>query len=318
MKVVAILGGLGSQMFKYAFFLQLKGTDECYIDTTPFCLQEMWNGYELQRIFGIEERDIAQFLTETELESIKREGIHYKNASEMVIEKINSCKPIVSILRGYWYPREKHKILLFLSLIYNKIKRICHKSDCEKDTYPLFYNNKFFSIYYDEFNHTSDKYIGAGKDKKKLIEIFQFPDFTDGRNIKLAELMQKTESVAMHIRRSDHMYDNAQLFEDGYFKKAVNYIKKNVKNPIFFLFSDEPDWCKKNFKMLGLEENDNVTFVDWNNGSQSFKDMQLMTYCKHNILAISSFSWWGYYLSNQREKIVCAPKKYWLEVPVHF
>lgn len=74
--------------------------------------------------------------------------------------------------------------------------------------------------------------------------------------------------------------------------------------------SQNPTW--------GLTSNDEVIIVDWNKGEDSYRDMQLMTYAKHNILAISSFSWWGYYLSKHRDKIVCAPKGYWLEAGYHF
>lgn len=318
MKVVAILGGLGSQMFKYAFFLGLKGTDECYIDTTPYQLLDMWNGYELQRIFGIQEQDILHSLSETELENIRNQGMNYKEVAQIAISKLDSHKPIVSFFRGYWYPQSKDKILLFISLICNKIKRICNKNNNICDSYPLFYKTKLFSIYYDEFNHTSDQYLGAGKNREELIKVFQFPDFSDKRNIDAAMMIRNSESVALHVRRGDHMYDNVQLFENGYFKKAIKYIKDNAKHPIFFLFSDEPDWCRNNLEALGFNVNDEVEIVDWNCDNQSFRDMQLMTYCKHNILVISSFSWWGYYLSKRQGKIVCAPRGYWLEVPVHF
>ena len=156
------------------------------------------------------------------------------------------------------------------------------------------------------------------KEREKLRQIYKFPKFTDLRNIDLAERMEKNESVALHVRRSDHMYDNGQLFERGYFGRAVNYMKENVSEPVFYIFSDEPDWCKSNLELLGLSTKDEITIIDWNTEKQSFRDMQLMTYCKHNILAISSFSWWGYYLSNYSKKVVCAPNGYWLEVSVHF
>ena len=130
--------------------------------------------------------------------------------------------------------------------------------------------------------------------------------------------MEQSESVAAHVRRSDHMYDNIRLFEEQYFVKAVNYIKEQTQNPVFYIFSDEPQWCRENMQTLGLTASDNVEIIDWNIGEESYRDMQLMTYCKHNILAISSFSWWGYYLSRQSDKVVCAPEGYWMEVPVHF
>lgn len=318
MKVVAILGGLGSQMFKYAFYRTIKGNDECYIDTTSYRLQEMWNGYELERIFGIIEPDITQFITEADLEKMRDNGINYKKVAELLITKINPEKPIISIFRGYCYLQERHRILNFIALFYNKIKRSLNHKDGFKDKYPVFYKTKLFSVYYDEFNHVSDRYLGKGRIKEEIRDYFHFPSFNDEKNKKIADIMERTESVAIHIRRSDHMYDNIQLFDNEYFKKAVCFIKEHTSNPLFFLFSDEPNWCRHNLKLLGLGMGDTVEIVDWNIGTESFRDMQLMTYCQHNILAISSFGWWGYYLSKRTGKLICAPKGYWTEVPIHY
>lgn len=313
-----MLGGLGSQMFKYAFYLQIKETDECYIDTTPYYLQEMWNGYELERIFGIKERDLVSFFSAKELKELRKKEVHYQMAAGIAMEGITPGKPLLFILRGYLYPEETKKIIKFSTLSYNKVKRLCNRKNEVYDKYPLIHRTKLFSVYYDEFNHTSDKYLGGGRQKDKLRNMFQFPAFEDNRNVETARNMLNEESVSMHIRRSDHMYDNIRLFETGYFSKATECIKEHVQNPVFYLFSDEPEWCKCHLDMLGLQRGDKIRLVDWNLRAESFRDMQLMTYCKHNILAISSFGWWGYYLSCRNDKVVCAPEGYWLEVPIHF
>lgn len=318
MKVVAILGGLGSQMFKYAFYLQIKNSDDCYIDTMPYRLQKMWNGYELKRIFNIEAKDITERFTEEELENISEQTTNYKYTGEIMIKRLDSSRPVINIFRGYLYPQKEYKFLVLLSLGYNKIKRILKKNNDFYDTWPVLYRTSFFSIYYDEFNHTSNQYIGGRAYQKTLQNVFRFPDFTDEMNIQTAKEMGKTESVSMHIRRSDHLYDNKQLFDNHYFARAVQYIKRKVSYPVFYLFSDELSWCNEHLSELGLKSNDKVILVDWNQNTESYRDMQLMTYCKHNILAISSFSWWGYYLSKHENKIVCAPEGYWSEVPIHF
>ena len=150
-------------------------------------------------------------------------------------------------------------------------------------------------------------------------ETFRVPDFVKEQNREIAGRMMEGNSVALHVRRGDHMYDNGDLFQSGYFAKAVNFIKNYTKEKqIFYIFSGEMEWCREHLRELGLDDSDEVVYVDWNCGEESFRDMQLMTYCQHNILPISSFSWWGYYLSNAKNKIVCAPKGYWLEVEHHF
>ena len=79
------------------------------------------------------------------------------------------------------------------------------------------------------------------------------------------------------------------------------------------IFSDDLDWCREHIggKIDDLE----VVYVDWNKGVDSFRDMQLMTLCKHNIIANSSFSWWGAWLGQQKGKVVIAPSK-WVREPI--
>lgn len=318
MQAVAILGGLGSQMFKYAFYLQIKSKDEAYIDVLPYQLTSMWNGYELNRIFGIDSPELAGNISQEKVKRYISQGESYKEAGVAMLQELSPKKPVISIFRGYLYPQKRHKILYFYSLVYNKIKRFIYHNNDTQDIIPFICKTKWFSFYFDEINHVSDKYIGKGSKREELKKVFQFPDFKDNKNTEIAERMQTSESVALHVRRSDHMYDNAELFKSQYFAKAVNYIKKVVKSPVFYIFSDEPEWCRNHLDELGFLKEDKIEIIDWNKAEQSYRDMQLMTYCKHNILAISSFSWWGYYLSNRRDKVVCAPKGYWLEVPVHF
>ena len=80
--------------------------------------------------------------------------------------------------------------------------------------------------------------------------------------------------------------------------------------PIFCFFCDTGsiDWCKNNAEIFGLDfRKDAVYFVDWNKGNESYRDMQLMAKCKHNIITNSSFGWWGAYLNDNSEKITCSP-----------
>lgn len=318
MKVVAMLGGLGSQMLKYAFYLQICDDELCYIDTTSYLLNKMWNGYELDKIFGIFAPDIRDFWTSDDIEIFQKEGINYKETGIRGILSIEKKKKVISFLRGYCYTLSSEKVLNFACLAFNKVKRLMHYNDNVGDTYPFFYHTKLVSFFYDEFNHTSDTYIGGSEAKERLKTIYRFPDFDDNKNIFTREQMLHGESVAVHIRRSDHMYDNGRLFEKGYFRKAIQDIKNCVNDPVFYVFSDEPKWCMDHGEQLGFEETDHIVIVDWNEGKASYRDMQLMTYCRHNVLSISSFGWWGYYLSCREGKRVYAPKGYWHEVPIHY
>lgn len=324
MKVVAILGGLGSQMVKYAFYLDVKKKckdEKCYIDTTAFHSLKMWNGYELERIFGIRDEDFYDLYTKEEQETVK--SIPYRIA---VMDKMKVLEPERDV-----YCTNRGKVIKygtemsFPVRLRNKVTELANKywygkvfhDDRHIDRYPDNYLRLKGNTFYDEFNHTSDEYFRDSREE--VLKVFKFPEFADEQNTKIADQMLQEESVALHVRRSDHMYDNEELFTGGFFQKSVDKIRSRTRQPIFYIFSDEPEWCGTHLSELGLDDNDRIICVDWNCGKESFRDMQLMTYCKHNIMVISSFSWWGYYLSKNTEgKIACAPKGYWFDVENHF
>lgn len=134
-----------------------------------------------------------------------------------------------------------------------------------------------------------------------------------GENKIISDEIRKTNSVSLHIRRGDYITSKiTNKFHGtcclGYYKKAMKLINKKVKNPKYFVFSDDIYWVKKNLEIK------NAFYVDDNVGDKSYIDMQLMSMCKHNIIANSSFSWWAAWLNNNPNKIVIAPKK-WFNDP---
>ena len=96
-----------------------------------------------------------------------------------------------------------------------------------------------------------------------------------------------------------------------YYRKAIKIINSKIDDPVYFVFSDDIDWCKQNLKIKHR-----VYFIDWNKGRDSYKDMVLMSKCKHNIIANSSFSWWGAWLNNNPQKLVIAPNEWVYELNV--
>lgn len=143
--------------------------------------------------------------------------------------------------------------------------------------------------------------------EKDVRRNFVFTPFQDDQNIQLAEKMKNENSVAIHIRKgADYLKRNIW---DGtcsveYYNQAINYLKEHVSNPVFYLFTDNPKWVEENLKDIDYK------LVDWNpvSGKQSYRDMQLMSYAKHNIIANSTYSWWGAWFNNNPQKIVVAPK----------
>ena len=97
------------------------------------------------------------------------------------------------------------------------------------------------------------------------------------------------------------------ICSEKYFDSAIKYINERIPKPIFFVFSDDIEWCRTKLNIA------NAIYVDWNKDDNSFRDMQLMSMCKHNIICNSTFSWWGAYLNNNPDKIVIAPNK-WMKI----
>ena len=116
----------------------------------------------------------------------------------------------------------------------------------------------------------------------------------------IADNIVHSNSVNIHVRRIQYSH----LLTLEYYEKAIDIIKKNINNPVFYVFSDNIDWCRENFKGLG-----SFTFVVHDITDEA-ADMWLMTQCKHHIIANSSFSWWGAWLGEGNEQsIVVAPKQ---------
>lgn len=127
----------------------------------------------------------------------------------------------------------------------------------------------------------------------------------DDVNQQLVNEMRQCESVGVHVRRGDYTSNAYSSFfgtvPDEYYQESIEMIKKSTQKPKFFVFSDNILWCKKNLRL------NNVEFVEHNQGADSFKDLVLMSNCKHNIIANSTFSWWGAWLNSNPEKLVIAP-----------
>ena len=90
-----------------------------------------------------------------------------------------------------------------------------------------------------------------------------------------------------------------------YFKKAIKIMRQQISRPIFFVFSDDINWCKNEF-------GNHFHYIDPDEKNDStVKDFLLMISCKNFIISNSSFSWWAAYLSSNKEKTVISPK-YWI------
>jgi hypothetical protein len=120
---------------------------------------------------------------------------------------------------------------------------------------------------------------------------------------KIKAANKDCQLVSIHVRRGDYLTcpDYHPTCSDEYYKKSQEYIKKYHKNIRFLIFSDDIDWCRTRFK--GRE----YIIIDIKN---HYSEMCIMTLCDHNIIANSSFSWWGAWLNKNDKKIVTAPSNW--------
>ncbi|MFZ2038539.1 MAG: alpha-1,2-fucosyltransferase [Minisyncoccia bacterium] len=124
---------------------------------------------------------------------------------------------------------------------------------------------------------------------------------------RMEKILRENQSVCLNIRRSDYLRpDYVKIYGActmEYYSLALKYIYTKVEKPLICIFSDDPEWVKKEFKM------ENVIFAG-NDILKDYEQMYLMTQCKHNIIANSSFAWWGAWLNQNPNKIVIAPKQW--------
>ncbi len=140
----------------------------------------------------------------------------------------------------------------------------------------------------------------------RLREEIRFPGSADSRNRETAEEMEDCESVSVHVRRGDYLdAANAEMFGNictqDYYDCAVSYMKERYPKAVFYVFSDDSAYVREKYR--GPE----YRIVDWNRKENSFYDMMLMSRCRHNICANSTFSFWGARLNGHAGKIMIRP-----------
>jgi len=126
------------------------------------------------------------------------------------------------------------------------------------------------------------------------------------KNVETAAVMAQENSVSIHIRRQDYLtVAGGQRYmgicTEAYYNSAIAYICERIENPVFYIFSDDVEYAK------ALFGKPNMHVVDWNNGKDSMFDMELMSCCRHNICANSTFSMWGARLNKNLDKLVIRP-----------
>ncbi len=273
MIITRLMGGLGNQMFQYAAARALaeKRATQVRIDLSWFDSARLVDAprhYELDRF------------------SLKQNFIDPSRYA-LVAGQDSSLK---IRLYGFTKGRTKPRVLL--------CKESGHGFGAQFFDQP---NNVLLEGYWQ-----SEKYfIGI---RNLILTDFSFGTPATGKNEALLSDINSTNAVSIHVRRGDYANTKAAREIHGlmgldYYAEAIKQINKRVPDIKFFVFSDDPVWCKQNLKVPG-----SAVYVDHN--KDGAEDMRLMTACKHHIIANSTFSWWGAWLNPSEEKIVYAPKRW--------
>lgn len=156
--------------------------------------------------------------------------------------------------------------------------------------------------------------IFSGQIRKTLLDDFSFISKREKKLQILQDYIMKSNAVSVHIRRGDYLTEsNKWLYGDicteEYYEKAIKYLRKKIGECTLYVFSNDIEWIKKNYCMK------NAVYIEAGmfDGYQDWYDMYLMSICKHNIIANSTFSWWGAWLNRNDNKIVVAPQK-WINI----
>ena len=266
-----LFGGLGNQLFQYISALQLG----------RFTKKKIIFDYVL--VYG------------------------FKNYHESrIYDLFNFKKNVVFINKKC---TNKNKFFIRIKIYYLNFLRkynLCNKFVFEKNFFNLPKKNiKLYHYgYFQDLNFFQIKLLKLHKTlvfKKK---------FYQTKNYK--KIINKTNSVSIHIRGGDYLTEKSRkkysVLNQKYYKKAILFIKKKIKNPFFFIFTNDIDYSNLLIKKVLKKERYQII-----NDASDCHDFFLMSKCKNFIISNSTFSWWASYLSTNKKKIIISPKKWFVK-----
>lgn len=261
MIILEMMGGIGNQMFQYAYYLEMKKRNrEVLID------KELFKGTPFKFSLGV-----------------------FKNVKCQIYDG-NSIYG-----KGF--------ILKIKREIYRHLGKLKEENQIvgEWDSQMLEIDNCFAYGYYQ-----NEKYFNGVED-----EVRRVFSFSPGERalIGYIDMLEKHNTVSIHIRRGDYI-SHSDIFggicTEEYYDNAIRIVLDSVDNPKFIVFSNDIEWSTKWIREKKLDQLtiDYTKYDDY----QDWYDLCLMSHCKHNILANSSFSWWGGWLNNHENKMVLCPQ----------
>ena len=277
MKIQYLNGGLANQVFQYIFTryaeLSFPSGGPWFLDDSFFYINDVHNGYELERVFHLHPRLLSQHFDEelwNELVQNKRQGI---SIPQSFLELGFPIK-MISEFENY----KEHNP--FSGEIYHIPGNAFHPEIADIPAEFLYYhgywlNPAWFRTYQDIF--------------RKELALPAIP-LSDNQNMFYASRITETKSVAVHIRRGDYVKLGWQSKNDFYLQNVKQIMTKYPK-AVFFVFSDDIEWCMQNKEEMGLHLPSETVFVTGNTHGRNYIDLHLMSMCNIMILGKSSFGY---------------------------
>ncbi len=268
MIVVQVAGGLGNQMQQYALYRKfLSLGKEAKLDISWYEQAE-----RQKNVYARRELELDYF-----------EGLEYEACTEEEKKALTGGGGLAGKIKGKLFPGTK-KVFYETEMYHPGI---------------FAFDSQYLCGYF-----ACEKYYGDIMDE--LREAFVFPESGNPANRELAMRMQAEESVSIHVRRGDYLdAENAAMFGDicteEYYEGAIGEMKRKCPKAHFYLFSDDIPYVREKYK------GEAYTVVDVNKGKDSFYDIWLMSRCKHNVCANSTFSFWGARLNRNKDKTIIRP-----------
>ncbi|XCP84011.1 alpha-1,2-fucosyltransferase [Roseburia hominis] len=277
MKIVKLKGGLGNQMFQYAFacLLHEHTNDEVKIDTSYF------------------QSTIADSIRQCRLLQYK---LTLQEAAKEEIERL--C-----LFRHTGNPMgTKYRYSIALEGVFNR-------------NYYFEKNRAYVPVddvkSYSYFDGYWQSWRNVDPIIEKLKNEFQPLNQLSNKTQTTLNKISTEQSVFIGIRRGDYSQRSGHFgsFGQDYFETAMKYIDERVEYPVYYIFSNDIEWVKNHID-FGKRS---ITFREKEDVVDDFEDLILMSYCKHSIIINSTYHWWGARLHEYDGKIVIAPQKWFFD-----
>ena len=280
MKIVKFKGGLGNQLFQYAFLRYMEVIEECenvkadleyYKGTTGDSIRQA-------RILGMKVR--------------------------MNQASCNDLNEVLLLKHTGRFSSLEYKAKLVLEILLNK--KYYFEKNREYRTGIPFSEKKYFDGYWQSWRYVE----AVAKELRDEIDLIDGPS---DKTKKQIEKISRENSVFIGIRRGDYFANKKAAnhfgaMSEDYYISAIKHIINTVENPVFYIFSNDLAWVKENMNLPGK-----IVYREDEDQVSDLEELFVMASCKHAIISNSTFNWWGAWLIKNPEKIIIAPRNWFAD-----